>query len=178
MLDVVVDAVAERMLRYDPAGEFDFHDDFGWLDITHGLTYANATRWHAGHAASGRLDRRADAVRLALWCVFLAHWTGRHEWHAGVGEPVAVDLGTTDLVAAGRGAAAPGARRHDDGVHRPRPRREDVAGRGRGGRPARVVASAGGDGPVPGGPEAGALRGLHGHPFDRLPLRPGRHDDG
>jgi hypothetical protein len=40
-------------------------------------------------------------VRLALWCVFLAHWTGRHEWHTGVGEPVSVDLGTTDLVAAG-----------------------------------------------------------------------------
>ena len=49
MLDVVVDAVAERMLRYDPAGEFDFHDDFGWLDITHGITYANAVRWHAAH---------------------------------------------------------------------------------------------------------------------------------
>ena len=102
VLDVVVDAVAERMLRYDPAGEFDFHDDFGWLDITHGLTYANAVRWHARHAAAGDLDRRADVVRLALWCVFLAHWTGRHEWHTGVGEPVSVDLGTTDLAAAGQ----------------------------------------------------------------------------
>ena len=39
-------AVSERMLRYDPDGEFDFHDDFGWLDITHGVTYANAARWH------------------------------------------------------------------------------------------------------------------------------------
>ena len=102
LLDVVVDAVAERMLRYDPDGEFDFHDDFGWLDITHGLTYANATRWHAGHAATGSDLARADAVRLALWCVFLAHWTGRHEWHTGIGEPVTVDLGTTDLLAAGQ----------------------------------------------------------------------------
>ena len=103
MLDVVVDAVAERMLRYDPGGEFDFHDDFGWLDITHGLTYANAARWHGRHAAAGDLDRRADAVRLALWCVFLAHWTGRHEWHTGVGEAVSIDLGTADLAAAGAG---------------------------------------------------------------------------
>ena len=42
VLDVVVDAVSDRMLRYDTAGELDFHDDFGWLDITHGITYANA----------------------------------------------------------------------------------------------------------------------------------------
>ena len=34
------------MLRYDTDGEFDFADDFGWLDITHGLTYAAAARWH------------------------------------------------------------------------------------------------------------------------------------
>jgi nitrite reductase/ring-hydroxylating ferredoxin subunit len=95
VLDVVVDVVAERMLRYDPAGEFDFHDDFGWLDITHGITYANAVRWHAARL------RHPDTIRLALWCVFLAHWTGRHEWHTRVGELAGVDLGTTDLVAAG-----------------------------------------------------------------------------
>jgi nitrite reductase/ring-hydroxylating ferredoxin subunit len=95
LLDVVVDVVAERMLRYDPAGEFDFHDDFGWLDITHGITYANAVRWHAARL------RHPDTVRLALWCVFLAHWTGRHEWHTRVGELAPIDLGGTDLVAAG-----------------------------------------------------------------------------
>jgi nitrite reductase/ring-hydroxylating ferredoxin subunit len=95
VLDVVVAVVAERMLRYDPAGEFDFHDDFGWLDITHGITYANAVRWHAARV------RHPDTVRLVLWCVFLAHWTGRHEWHTRVGDLEAVDLGTTDLVAAG-----------------------------------------------------------------------------
>ncbi|MGI9053513.1 MAG: Rieske (2Fe-2S) protein [Ilumatobacteraceae bacterium] len=95
VLDVVVGAVSARMLRYDPTGEFDYHDDFGWLDITHGMTYANAARWHAGHL------RHPDTVRLALWCAFLAHWTGRHEWHTTVGEARPVDLGTTDAVAAG-----------------------------------------------------------------------------
>jgi nitrite reductase/ring-hydroxylating ferredoxin subunit len=97
VLDVVVDVVAERMLRYDPTGEFDFHDDFGWLDITHGITYANAARWHAGHAGSSD----PDSVRLGLWCVYLAYWTGRHEWHTRIGEPAPVELGTDDLVAAG-----------------------------------------------------------------------------
>jgi hypothetical protein len=96
VLDVVVGAVADRMLRYDPAGEFDFHDDFGWLDITHGITYANAARWHAARR------RHPDTVRLVLWTVFLAHWTGRHEWHTTVGEPADVDLGTTDLEIAGQ----------------------------------------------------------------------------
>ena len=42
VLDAVVDAVSERMLRYDLAGDFDVADDFGWLDITHGVTYAHA----------------------------------------------------------------------------------------------------------------------------------------
>ncbi len=92
LLDAVVGAVSERMLRYDTAGEHDFHDDFGWLDITHGLTYANAVRWHSNQA-----ERSADLVRLAMWTVFQAHWTGRHEWHSSIGprsdvEPVSHDL--------------------------------------------------------------------------------------
>ncbi|MGZ4725772.1 MAG: Rieske (2Fe-2S) protein [Ilumatobacteraceae bacterium] len=80
VLDVVVQAVAERMMRYDVAGERDLLDDFGWLDITHGLTYANAARWHHDHTPGH------DAVRLAMFTAFLAQWTGRHEWHTSVGE--------------------------------------------------------------------------------------------
>ncbi len=95
VLDVVVDAVSDRMLRYDTAGELDFHDDFGWLDITHGITYANAARWHGAHL------RHPDTIRLALWCVFLAHWTGRHEWHTTIGPQHEIDLATTDVVVAG-----------------------------------------------------------------------------
>ena len=80
VLDVVVQAVAERMMRYDVGGERDLLDDFGWLDITHGLTYANAARWHH-HMAPG-----PDTVRLAMFTAFLAQWTGRHEWHTRVAE--------------------------------------------------------------------------------------------
>ncbi len=97
VLDVVTLAVSERMLRYDPAGEFDFHDDFGWLDITHGLTYANAARWHVAGAPVN-----PDHVRLVLWTAFLANWTGRHEWHTGVGERVDVERRSTDLAEYGR----------------------------------------------------------------------------
>ncbi len=97
VLDVVSSAVSERMLRYDPAGEFDFHDDFGWLDITHGLTYANAARWHLAHGEPG-----ADQVRLVLWTAFLANWTGRHEWHVGVADRAEIEPRSSDLVEYGR----------------------------------------------------------------------------
>jgi len=97
VLDVVVLAVSERMLRYDPTGEFDFHDDFGWLDITHGMTYANAARWHIGHGSPS-----PDQVRLVLWTAFLAHWTGRHEWHTGVGERAEIEPRSSDLAAYGQ----------------------------------------------------------------------------
>ena len=80
VLDVVVETVGERMMRYDPSGEADLLDDFGWLDITHGMTYANAARWHH------RLSPGADTVRLAMFTAFLAQWTGRHEWHTRVAE--------------------------------------------------------------------------------------------
>lgn len=80
VLDVVVETVGERMMRYDPLGERDLLDDFGWLDITHGLTYANAARWHHHHSPG------PDTVRLAMFTAFLAQWTGRHEWHTRVAE--------------------------------------------------------------------------------------------
>ena len=102
ILDIVSAAVSERLLRYDPAGEFDFHDDFGWLDITHGLTYSNAVRWHLAEARTAGEAMTADHVRLVLWTVFLANWTGRHEWHTGVGERADVEPRSSDLLAYGR----------------------------------------------------------------------------
>ena len=98
VLDVVVDVVAERMLRYDVATEHDLDDDFGWLDITHGITYANAVRSHLDRRrAIDDVARDADLVRLTFFCAFLAQWTGRHEWHTGVGPRVHVDALADDL---------------------------------------------------------------------------------
>ena len=97
VLDTAIHAVSDRMLRYDTAGEFDFADDFGWLDITHGLTYAAATRWHHDRTVEEANGSAPDLVRLAMFTAFLAQWTGRHEWHTGVGddhevEPLGPDL--------------------------------------------------------------------------------------
>lgn len=96
LLDAVTLAVSERLLRYDHSGERDFHDDFGWLDITHGITYANAVRWHAE-----RSPVSVDTVRLALWTVFLANWTGRHEWHTAAAWRDEIEPRSDDLLAYG-----------------------------------------------------------------------------
>jgi nitrite reductase/ring-hydroxylating ferredoxin subunit len=74
LLDGVVDAVSEHLLAYDPDLERDLHDDFGWLDITHGVTYAHAARW------AWTNEPGPDAARLALFTAFQAHYTGRWAW--------------------------------------------------------------------------------------------------
>ena len=72
LLDGVTRAGAHRLLHYDPAPEVttDRHD-FGWLDLTHVITYAAAARW-AWHADPG-----PHTARLALFAAFLAHYAGR-----------------------------------------------------------------------------------------------------
>jgi hypothetical protein len=94
-------AVSERLMRYDPAVERDHHADFGWLDITHGLTYAAAARW-AWHTTPG-----PDAARLALWTAFLAGYSGRRGFVSVDDPPLDEDAGDLPgAIAAGRFDAA------------------------------------------------------------------------
>ena len=77
LLDAVVAAVSERLLRHDLEVEFDNEELFGWLDITHGLTTARAARWAWQHHPG------PSALRLALYAVWLAYDTGRSERRHG-----------------------------------------------------------------------------------------------
>ena len=77
LLDTVATAASERLLRHDPLVDFDNSYDFGWLDITHALTYANAARWAWRHQPG------VGTARLALYTVFMAHDSGRAEWRNG-----------------------------------------------------------------------------------------------
>ena len=73
VLDAVSIAAAERMLRHDLAHEQ--HPDvtgYGWLDITHSLTYANAARW------AWTADPGEDTARLAFYTVFHVVDGGRY----------------------------------------------------------------------------------------------------
>ncbi len=74
LLDAVSLAVSQRLLDHDLALEAGRHPvDFGWLDITHGLTYARAARW------AWESDPGPHTARLALFTAWLAFDTGRAE---------------------------------------------------------------------------------------------------
>jgi nitrite reductase/ring-hydroxylating ferredoxin subunit len=73
LLNVVSLAAARRLLRFDLAIERDRHEEFGWLDITHVLTYVNAARW------AWRTTPGPEAARLAFFTAFLAFDSGRAE---------------------------------------------------------------------------------------------------
>jgi len=103
VLDSVSLAVSERLLRYDPTTEHDPRADFGWLDISHGLTYSRAARW------AWEMYPSPATARLALFAVFLCHDTGRLERRVGVGQPTQSDNQDGDLTLAiqeGRAADA------------------------------------------------------------------------
>jgi nitrite reductase/ring-hydroxylating ferredoxin subunit len=103
LLDSVSLAVSERLIRYDDSVERDFRTDFGWLDITHGLTYARAARWAWDHHPG------PAAARLALFTVFLCFDTGRLERRTEVAAPPELGAAEGDLtsaIIAGRAADA------------------------------------------------------------------------
>ncbi len=85
LLDAVVDAVSLRLLSHDVALEHDHGDGFGWLDITHGLTMAEAARW------AWRADPGPHTARLALWATWLGFDTGRAERRRGGTPLLSVD---------------------------------------------------------------------------------------
>jgi len=78
VLDAVSLAASTRMLRHDLRHERGAHvTGYGWLDVTHSLTYANAARW-AWHQDPG-----PHTARLAMWTVFHVVDGGRHAGPTG-----------------------------------------------------------------------------------------------
>lgn len=85
VLDAVSLATSHRILRYDLDIEDDLSYAFGWLDITHGLTYSRAARW------AWSLEPSAATVRLTLFAVFLCFDTGRAERRHGIATDTPVE---------------------------------------------------------------------------------------
>ncbi len=164
VLDVVVQTVGERMMRYDLAGERDLLDDFGWLDITHGLTYAHAARWHH------RQSPGADTVRLAMFTAFLAQWTGRHEWHTKVGERDVGRMFEGTVLEAGEALQREALLDNAVCVHRLRPRHQDGPGSGPRGSQERLDAAAAGRRSPAGLAPIGTIRGRQRGQIHRVPV--------
>ncbi len=171
VLDTVVHVVSDRMLRYDTAGEFDFADDFGWLDITHGLTYASAGALapRPGDVTRCRNHARPRPPRVVHRVPRAVDRPSRMA-HDGGGGTRGRAIGARRRRLRPPLAARLVARRHL-GVHRPRPRRENEPCRlGRGGTVG-LGATARCHGALHGGAEARAVRRGDGRAIDRLPQR-------
>lgn len=75
LLDTVVEGASLRLLAHDLDIEFDVAVPFGWLDITHVLTLAQAARW------AWRADPGPHTARAALFALWLLFDSGRQERH-------------------------------------------------------------------------------------------------
>ncbi|MEO6126076.1 MAG: Rieske 2Fe-2S domain-containing protein, partial [Ilumatobacteraceae bacterium] len=101
ILDSVSIAAGQRMLRHDLS--FEQHPDvsgYGWLDITHSLTYANAARW------AWTADPGEHTARLAMYTVFHVVDGGRY---ATIDETPAVgraEISLDEAMATGAPSAA------------------------------------------------------------------------
>ena len=73
LLDAVSLGASHRLLRHDLQVELDRGDPFGWLDITHALTTAQAVRW------AWQNDPGPHTARAALFAVWLLFDAGRAE---------------------------------------------------------------------------------------------------
>jgi nitrite reductase/ring-hydroxylating ferredoxin subunit len=94
LLDAVSLGAARRLLRHDLTLERDLDEPFGWLDITHVLTTAQAARW------AWRAHPGPHTARAALFAVWLLFDSGRSERRNGVVAPPQPDGSITDLAEA------------------------------------------------------------------------------
>ncbi len=84
VIDATGRAAAERLARFDIELDLDDTNEWGWLDVTHTLTYLNALRWAWSADPSPKLLR---GVFHAAWFV---QWTGQFDTRnagAGGGRP-------------------------------------------------------------------------------------------
>jgi len=94
LLNVVSLAASHRLLRFDLELERDRGEEFGWLDITHALTYANAARWAWASEPGPR------SARLVLLTAFLVFDSGRAERRGHRVELALPEPNRADIVAA------------------------------------------------------------------------------
>ncbi|HEV2377218.1 MAG TPA: Rieske (2Fe-2S) protein [Streptosporangiaceae bacterium] len=73
VIDATGRAAAERLARFDIELDTDDTNDWGWLDVTHTLTYLNALRWAWAN------DPSPQVLRGLFHAAWFVQWTGQFD---------------------------------------------------------------------------------------------------
>jgi nitrite reductase/ring-hydroxylating ferredoxin subunit len=73
LIDATGLAAAERLARFDIELDLDDTNDWGWLDVTHTLTYLNALRW------AWTADPSPQVLRGLFHAAWFVQWTGQFD---------------------------------------------------------------------------------------------------
>jgi hypothetical protein len=73
VIDITGCAAAERLARFDIELDLDDTNEWGWLDVTHTLTYLNALRW------AWSADPSPQVLRGLFHAAWFVQWTGQFD---------------------------------------------------------------------------------------------------
>lgn len=73
VIDATGRAAAERLARFDIELDLDDTNQWGWLDVTHTLTYLNALRW------AWSADPSPQVLRGLFHAAWFVQWTGQFD---------------------------------------------------------------------------------------------------
>ncbi|MBW3665762.1 MAG: Rieske (2Fe-2S) protein [Actinobacteria bacterium] len=88
IIDATAVAASERFLRFDLDLDLDDTNEWGWLDVTHTMTYLDALRW------AWAVDPSREILRGLVHAVWFVQWSQRFDASA----PAAVPARATDDV--------------------------------------------------------------------------------
>src|SRR5207302_10546512 len=81
VIDETGRAASERLARFDIELDLDDTNEWGWLDVTHTLTYLDALRW------AWSVDPTPAVLRGLFHAAWFVQWTGQFDERNGSGRP-------------------------------------------------------------------------------------------
>jgi nitrite reductase/ring-hydroxylating ferredoxin subunit len=81
VIDETGRAASERLARFDIELDLDDTNEWGWLDVTHTLTYLNALRW------AWSVDPTPEVLRGLFHAAWFVQWTGQFDERNGRARP-------------------------------------------------------------------------------------------
>ncbi len=97
VLDAVSRSAAERFRRFDIDLDIDDTNEWGWLDVTHTMTYLNALRW------AWSVDPTPEVLRGLFHAVWFVQWTRQFDERQPATRPAARTATAGEVLASIRG---------------------------------------------------------------------------